>query len=31
MGPNNMFEIARADGRGTPLRIRGGEDPDWGP
>jgi Tol biopolymer transport system component len=31
IGPNNAFEIARADGRGAPIRIRGGEDPDWGP
>jgi Tol biopolymer transport system component len=30
IGPGNTFEIARADGRGSPLRIPGGEDPDWG-
>jgi Tol biopolymer transport system component len=31
IGPGNSFRIAQADGRGTSLRIRGGEDPDWGP
>ena len=30
-GPRNTFEIARVDGRTKPLRIRGGDDPDWGP
>jgi TolB protein len=30
-GPRSTFEIVRADRRGAPLRIRGGDDPDWGP
>jgi Tol biopolymer transport system component len=30
IGPGDSFWIARADGKGTRLRIQGGEDPDWG-
>jgi Tol biopolymer transport system component len=30
-GPRNTFEIVRTNGRGKPVRIRGGDDPDWGP
>ena len=29
-GPRSTFEIVRADGQTKPLRIRGGDDPDWG-
>ena len=28
-GPRSTFEIVRVDGPGKPLRIRGGDDPDW--
>lgn len=31
IGPGNSLLVARADGKGARLRIRGGEDPDWGP
>jgi Tol biopolymer transport system component len=30
IGPGDSFWVARADGKGTRLRIQGGEDPDWG-
>jgi TolB protein len=30
-GPRSSFEIVRADGHNAPLRLPGGDDPDWGP
>jgi Tol biopolymer transport system component len=30
IGPGDSFWVARADGKGTRLRIQGGEDPAWG-